>query len=360
MRDRWVGRLSRLAIYWGFIESFKKLCKNPTDLQAWWKMSSSVVFVTQSYFDMWEQAAKKRIAYLNAAQKAEIEIQGIAPEYLITGSNVANAEAQFAKLWSKRIGVLGSIISIVDGLCELAHADEMSRHGALRGDVLITEAKGLLSIASGIVGIILIETVFVGGLLAIFAFAIALWLLPSTETLLPLGIRNWLRRSLFKLASDNARYLPFKTWEEEQSAFNTALKGIEIDTDIIESYDYYRLTITMTSPIETSTNITYSLALENSYYFEPVFEFGLGHNTKNNEEKYEIKARNISNKRTRIPEKLNGTKNPNIKKEAHNTKTTITLDVKKNEYINKSGAAILLIKQSSSDEIIDSYTFKLE
>lgn len=133
-----------------------------------------------------------------------------------------------------------------------------------------------------------------------FLFSVALWLLPSTETLLPLGIRNWLRRSLFKLSNDNARYLPFKTWEEEHSAFNTALKGIEIDTNIIESYDSYRLTITMISPIEISTNITYSMGLENGSYFEPVFEFGVIYNMEDKEKRYEIESKNISNKKTRI------------------------------------------------------------
>ena len=353
-RNRWVGRLSRLAVYWGFIESFEKLSKNPTDIQAWWKMSSSVVFVVQSYFDVWEQAAKTRLAYLDAAQKAEITIQGTAPEYLITGSKVAGAEAQFAKLWSKRIGVLGSTISIIDGLRELAHAQDMSQHGELRRDVLLTEVKGWMSIASGFIGIILIDTVFLGGALAIFAFAIALWLLPSTDTLIPLGVRNWLRRSLFKLPDDHARYFPFANWEEEQAAFKTMLKGIEISTKIVKGYDGYRLTVTMDTPLEISTNFKYLLEVKVDNFFYKTFEWKI-----EKEKYYFIDIVDYSYEGVSIESDINELKNLDVNEKNHNIEKDVEFDIKSMVYKHQPKIVRILIMQLN-EEVIDSYIFDVE
>ena len=374
LRDRWVGRLSRLAIYWGFIESFKTLCTKPGDLKAWWKMSNSVVFVTQSYFDVWEQAAKQRNFYLKGAAKAEETLYGAVSENLIVGSKIASNEMQFAKLWSKRIGLVGSSMSIIDGLCDISHAHYMSRHGELEDDVTITKIKGCLGVLSGIIGIILIETVFIGGFIALFAFAIALWLLPSTETLMPLGVRNWLRRSLLKRPDDNARYLPFKNWEEEQAAFKTIFKGIEVDTDIAYHSNInlnpdppcYTMTFNITAPSSVATEVEYYLDFMQNYSFVNIFSC-------------KVKPVDISHNKYEIEEKINlpsrfkrpsyeGLLNPHLDVQTHTIKLIIYINLCRKPKLFKKGhlhdhlekdQLRFTIKDANMD-IIDRYSFDLE
>ncbi len=233
----------------------------------------------------------------------------------------------------------------------------MSQHGELRSDVLLTEVKGWMSIASGFIGIILIDTVFLGGVLAIFAFAIALWLLPSTETLIPLGVRNWLRRSLFKLPDDHARYFPFANWEEEQAAFKAMLKGIEIDTKITEGSNYYRLIISIITPIEMVKDIKYILKIEEKYSSLRVFIYGF-EKINDNEENYELVVENYPHKRISILDALQQPHNPCIEKYSHSIKLKVTVDIEKIDEYRKDTMRLSI--NDFKDEELDSYVFKVE
>ncbi|WP_251975885.1 hypothetical protein [Salinicola avicenniae] len=149
--------------------------------------------------------------------------QGIAAAH--QSLETASRLARFGQI----AGAVGNVIGIIDAFSMLADAEKAERKGELSQ---FTDNMYLLvgvNVAGAVVGLIF-SSVVIPLLISLFA----IWIAGQIIHYVPLGIRVWVRRSIFGVPG--RQEAPFASLEEEQESLEMVIRGISVDIDVIQRW----------------------------------------------------------------------------------------------------------------------------